>query len=456
MFQAATLVAFSLLAVVTGQQVGTLTTETHPSLTISKCTAKNQCTTQQKAITLDANWRWLHNTNGSTNCYTGNTWDKTYCSSPTACASNCALDGADYSGTYGITTSGNALSLKFVTNGPFSKNIGSRVYLMDDESNYLQFNMLNQEFTFTVDMSQLPCGLNGAVYFVQMDKDGGKSRFSANKAGAKYGTGYCDTQCPHDIKFINGEANVNSWAPSPNDTNAGSGQYGACCNEMDIWEANSMAAAVTPHVCSGSGGQTRCSGTDCGDGDNRYNGVCDKDGCDFNSYRQGDPSFLGKGKTVNTNSPITVVTQFLTNNNSTSGTLTEIRRLYVQGGKTIANSKTSISGMSAYDSVTDAYCTAQKKAFGDTNSFAARGGMAAMGKAFQAGMTLTLSIWDDHTARMLWLDSAYPLDKDASTPGVKRGECATTSGEPKDLENNSGSATVTYSNIKYGPIGSTY
>jgi cellulose 1,4-beta-cellobiosidase len=289
-----------------------------------------------------------------------------------------------------------------------------------------------------------------------MDKDGGKSRFSANKAGAKYGTGYCDTQCPHDIKFINGEANVNSWAPSPNDTNAGSGQYGACCNEMDIWEANSMAAAVTPHVCSGSGGQTRCSVTDCGDGDNRYNGVCDKDGCDFNSYRQGDPSFLGKGKTVNTNSPITVVTQFLTNNNSTSGTLTEIRRLYVQGGKTIANSKTNISGMSAYDSVTDAYCTAQKKAFGDTNSFAARGGMAAMGKAFQAGMTLTLSIWDDHTARMLWLDSAYPLDKDASTPGVKRGECATTSGEPKDLESNSGSATVTYSNIKYGPIGSTY
>ena len=67
------------------------------------------------------------------------------------------------------------------------------------------FNLLNQEFTFDVDMSQLPCGLNGAVYFVSMDADGGMAKYSGNKAGAKYGTGYCDTQCPHDIKFINGE-----------------------------------------------------------------------------------------------------------------------------------------------------------------------------------------------------------------------------------------------------------
>lgn len=73
------------------------------------------------------------------------------------------------------------------------------------------FSVLNQEFTFDVDMSQLPCGLNGAVYFVAMDSDGGMSRFSSNKAGAKYGTGYCDTQCPHDIKFINGEVRHRLW-----------------------------------------------------------------------------------------------------------------------------------------------------------------------------------------------------------------------------------------------------
>lgn len=66
------------------------------------------------------------------------------------------------------------------------------------------FNLLNKEFTFDVDVSNLPCGLNGAVYFSEMDEDGGLSRFTGNKAGAKYGTGYCDSQCPQDIKFING------------------------------------------------------------------------------------------------------------------------------------------------------------------------------------------------------------------------------------------------------------
>ena len=62
-------------------------------------------------------------------------------------------------------------------------------------------------------MSQLPCGLNGAVYFSQMDADGGVGRFPTNKAGAKYGTGYCDSQCPQDIKFISG--NVCILLPLP-------------------------------------------------------------------------------------------------------------------------------------------------------------------------------------------------------------------------------------------------
>ena len=225
---------------------------------------------------------------------------------------------------------------------------------------------------------------------------------------------------------------------------------------MDVWEANSMGAAVTPHVCSVQG-QTRCeSATQCGDGDDRYDGICDKDGCDFNSWRMGDQTFLGVGKTVDTSKKFTVVTQFLTSNNSTSGTLSEIRRLYVQNGKVIANSKTNIPGMDAYDSITDAFCNAQKTAFGDTNSFEKLGGLNVMGQSFDKGMVLVMSIWDDHEAQMLWLDSDYPTDKSASTPGVSRGPCATTSGQPTDVEKNSPGATVIFSNIKYGPIGSTY
>lgn len=79
-------------------------------------------------------------------------------------------------------------------------------------------------------------------------------QYPGNKAGAAYGTGYCDAQCPHDDKFINGEANIVGWAPDPNgDPNSGDGKYGTCCTEMDVWEANSMATAYTPHMCTVDG-----------------------------------------------------------------------------------------------------------------------------------------------------------------------------------------------------------
>lgn len=46
--------------------------------------------------------------------------------------------------------------------------------MLDDSNNYEMFILKNQEFTFDVDVSGLPCGVNGALYFVEMAKDGGK------------------------------------------------------------------------------------------------------------------------------------------------------------------------------------------------------------------------------------------------------------------------------------------
>lgn len=152
---------------------------------------------------------------------------------------------------------------------------------------------------------------------------------------------YCDAQCPRDIKFINGEANAEGWAPSPSDPNAGSGQYGTCCTEMDIWEANSQATQLTPHACKEpAGSQYRCDNNkDCGDieSGHRYDGLCDKDGGDWNPYRLGDEAFFGAGEdfSVNTNSPFTVVTQFLTTDGTDDGDLNEIRRFYIQVYQTI-------------------------------------------------------------------------------------------------------------------------
>ena len=169
----------------------------------------------------------------------------------------------------------------------------------------------------------------------------------------------------------------------------------------------------------------------------------------------GNKTYYGPGKLVDSSSKLTVVTQFFTNNNSTTGLLSEIRRLYIQNGKVIQNSKVNIPGMAAYDSITSAYCTAQEKVLLD-RGFDQRGGLNATTKAMVYGMVLAMSVWEDHTSSMLWLDSNYPIDGDPSKAGISRGDCSVTSGKPEDVESSATTARVTFSNIKYGDIGSTY
>ncbi|CAK7213901.1 Exoglucanase 1 [Sporothrix bragantina] len=445
-------------AAVYGQQVGTLTAEKQPSMAIQSCTASG-CTKEATGVVLDANWRWTHVTSGYTNCYDGNKWNATACPDGKTCAQNCALEGADYAKTYGITTpSDGALKLQFVTKNQDGANVGSRVYLTaaGDGSKYRMFDLLNKEFTFDVDVSNLPCGLNGAVYFSEMMEDGGMSAYPGNKAGAKYGTGYCDSQCPRDIKFINGEANVGGWAGSASDANSGAGSYGSCCAEMDIWEANLDAAAYTPHPCKVSK-QTRCeSDVDCGAGDaNRHSGMCDPDGCDFNSFRMGNTDFYGTGKTVDTSKPFTIVTQFVTADGTDTGDLARINRFYVQGGTVIPNSQSAVTGIDAVNYISDDFCKQQKTAFGDNNYFATVGGLVGMGKSLK-DMVLVLSVWDDHAVSMNWLDSNFPTTSPATSPGVARGRCDPAAGDPKTVETAHPDASVIYSNIKIGSLNSTF
>jgi len=445
----------ALATIALAQQPGKQKDNKKPPLQMSTCTSSG-CNQQTKAVVLDSNWMWAHKVGDSTNCYTGDDWDKTLCPDPVTCAENCALDGGDYGATYGVTTSGDEIDLKFVTKGQYGSNVGSRTFLMDGDDSFYMFKLLNNEFTFDVDASQLPCGLNGALYFVAMDADGGMSKYPSNKAGAAYGTGYCDAQCPHDIKFIDGAANIKNWTTDPSDPNSGTGMYGTCCTEMDIWESNSISEALTPHACSVTG-QHRCNGTECGDGAQRDDGVCDKDGADFNPFRLGDKGFYGPGAnfTVDSTQKITVVTQFITSDNTDTGDLVEIRRFYVQNGKTIPTGAVSVGGK-MYDSITDGYVNAQKTLFGDTNTFEAKGGLKAMGEQMANGMVLVMSLWADYAVNMLWLDSDYPPSKPVGTPGVARGTCSTSSGVPSTIIENNPDATVKYSNIKIGTINSTF
>merc|ERR1712232_1376157 len=268
--------------------------------------------------------------------------------------------------------------------------------------------------------------------------------------------GYCDAQCPHDIKFINGQANCEDWKPSSTDANSGTGKYGSCCNEFDLWEANSISTAYTAHACNVTE-QTRCQGIECGDNpDHRFDGVCDKNGCDVQTYRFDKKDFYGKGSNfdVDSSQKITVVTQFITEDGTDTGALKEIRRHYKQNGKTIETPTMSV-GSGSFNSITTEFCQAELDLFKDKTNFLAKRGLKAMDEAVTKGMVLVLSLWDDHDVNMLWLDSDYPTDADPSTPGVARGTCDKNSGDPATMERDYADASVTFSNIKSGEIGST-
>lgn len=151
------------------------------------------------------------------------------------------------------------------------------------------FYLLNKELSFDVDMGTLGCGMNSALYFITMAKDGGQA--SSGYTGATYGTGYCDAQAPQQDR------------PS--------------CDELDIWEANSLATVYTTHPC--------------------LNGQCDPSGCGYNAYSRGNKNYYGRGNNfqVDSTQKFTVVTRFVTVDGTDNGDLKEIQRYYIQNGRTI-------------------------------------------------------------------------------------------------------------------------
>merc|ERR1711881_381820 len=91
--------------------------------------------------------------------------------------------------------------------------------------------------------------------------------------------------------------------------------------------------------------------------------------------------------------------------------------------------------------------------FKDHTNFLQKGGLKSMDSAMEKGMVLVMSLWDDHKVNMLWLDSTYPVG--SSEPGAARGTCPTASGKPDDVETNHADSSVTFSNVRFGEIGST-
>ena len=82
---------------------------------------------------------------------------------------------------------------------------------------------------------------------------------------------------------------------------------GSCCAEIDVWESNSHSYAFTPHACDNGSEFHICETDECGGtySEERFNGHCDANGCDYNPYRLGVTDFYGEGKTVDTSKPFT-------------------------------------------------------------------------------------------------------------------------------------------------------
>ena len=193
------------LGLVAAQSLGK-TAEKHPKLQTWKCTKAGGCIKQETALVMDSASHPISQVgNPSLGC--GNWGEKpnaTVCPDAETCAKNCVMEGIpDYS-TYGVSTKGGDLLLDmYGKNGVSSP----RVYLLaENEKKYEMLKLTGNELTFDVDVSKLPCGMNGALYLSEMEENGGESKL--NPGGAAYGTGYCDAQC-YVTPWVNGQVCAN-------------------------------------------------------------------------------------------------------------------------------------------------------------------------------------------------------------------------------------------------------
>jgi hypothetical protein len=168
---------------------------------------------------------------------------------------------------------------------------GGRVYIGDSSSGSLNINsfymmpLLGKRFTFDVDLSDVGCNCNGALYVVSMPAYNSAQQPQPGKDGSYY----CDA-------------------------NQVGGTY---CPEMDIFEANKYAMASTAHTCQYHAPH--------------YYSSCDRGGCGQNVLNV-DAGGYGPGKRIDTNKPFTLAVSFITGGN---GRLATVTNEFTQEGQSL-------------------------------------------------------------------------------------------------------------------------
>jgi cellulase len=205
------LLVSSLIGLVVSQHAGD-TPDIHPPITTWECTKAGGCVEKKTHIVLDSLAHPVHLVgDSSVGCGSwGNPPPEDICPDKETCQQNCVMEGVQDYSQYGVTTDGGSLRLDMLSDS--GATLSPRVYLLsEDKKSYEMMQLTGKEFSFDVDVSKLPCGMNGALYLSEMPADGGLS--DLNKAGAPWGTGYCDAQC-YTTPFVGGEVwNFNFFSP---------------------------------------------------------------------------------------------------------------------------------------------------------------------------------------------------------------------------------------------------
>ena len=218
---------------------------------------------------------------------------------------------------------------------------------------YFQWSLLGNELSYTVDLSNVGCSCNAALYFVSMP---GYNRSSTSIHPDPLQSYYCG---------------ANAGKPSRNTSNAtGRGNY---CPEMDVLEANKFAAQSTPHICNG---------TNRGPG---FYPMCDWHGCATAVYNMSKAAMCPSANcTIDTRRPFRHSVSFP--RDARTHKLASIRNLFEQEGRSFA-----------FDSCTHGV-NAQWTG-GDSAAY-----LEKMDGNLAKGMVMDISLWGLSNKGMGWLD----------------------------------------------------